>query len=377
MRTLPWMLIALLGLAISTSPGYCAESNKPMEPKWLAGKPVNAWLPIPNTSGAGGAAACAFSGMTLKPSTSEVIIAAAGGHGDSSDNRVVSIKLSADAPQWVQRCAPSTQLTENVAYYADGKPNSRHTYHATQYVPSLDRVMLVGCRFTWPGAHEHPKLDGFDLNTNKWDPAGTWPDVPKGQGYGVVQNPATGDLYTQTLAMWSPATKAWSHPITKRAPAGVRFPYAFDTRRNQIFGLNAGDGQGYGDMNVLTAVRAPVPGKESMQVTFKPGDALEQFKKDKPVYCGMDYDPDNDRFLFYNGVEKADAGRIYIIKPNESNAWEISILACDPSSTPPPPAGGAGVNNRFRYVPQLKGFVLLATRDADLYFIRTAGDKKK
>jgi len=106
MRTLPWMLIALLGLAISTSPGYCAESNKPMEPKWLAGKPVNAWLPIPNTSGAGGAAACAFSGMTLKPSTSEVIIAAAGGHGDSSDNRVVSIKLSADAPQWVQRCAP-------------------------------------------------------------------------------------------------------------------------------------------------------------------------------------------------------------------------------------------------------------------------------
>ena len=121
--------------------------------------------------------------------------------------------------------------------------------------------------------------------------------------------------------------------------------------------------------------RVALPQNESIQVTFKPGEALEQFKKDKPVYSGMDYDPDNDRFLFYNGAEKQDAGRIYAVKPNDTNTWELSLFAFGPGSTPPPAAGGAGVNNRFRYLPKLKGFVLLATRDADLYFIRTAGPK--
>jgi hypothetical protein len=128
-------------------------------------------------------------------------------------------------------------------------------------------------------------------------------------------------------------------------------------------------------MNAVSAVRVPVQGNECIQVTFKPGDALEQFKKDKPVYSGMDYDPDNDRFLFYNGVEKQDAGRIYVIKPNEGNVWEMSLFAFGPGSAPPPASGGAGINNRFRHAPQLRGFVLLASGKADLYFIRTADAK--
>ncbi|HOX05913.1 MAG TPA: hypothetical protein PK280_05890 [Planctomycetota bacterium] len=363
-------IFALMALCAGTA-SPAAEEVK--TPAWLAGKALNEWLPIEGTAGAGGAPVNDFCGMAFRPGTCEIVIAAAGGHGGSNDNRVVSIDLRADAPKWVQRCAPSADRAQNVAYNADGKPTSRHTYHSSLYVPSLDRVMLVGNRFTWPGAHEHPKLDGFDLAANKWDPAGTWPDVPKGGGYGVVADPATGDLWTQGLMKWTPATKTWSSPITKRARNGVRFPYAFDTKRNQIFGLNVGDGQGYGDMNVVTAVRVPAAGNESIQVTIKPGEALEQFKKDKPVYSGMDYDPDGDRFLFYNGVEKADAGRIYAVKPADGNEWEMSILTLGPGSKHPPPAGGAGINNRFRYAPGLKGFVLLASGKENLYFIRTAG----
>jgi len=370
-----WSMLLLVSAAGLAGVQLARAGEEVKTPAWLAGKALNEWLPIEGTAGAGGAPVNDFSGMAFKPGTCEIVIAAAGGHGGSNDNRVVSIDLRADAPKWVQRCAPSADRAQNVAYNADGKPTSRHTYQCSLYVPSLDRVMLVGNRFTWPGAHEHPKLDGFDLAANKWDPAGTWPDVPKGGGYGVVADPATGDLWTGGLMKWTAATKTWSSPIAKRARNGVRFPYAFDTKRNQLFGLNAGDGQGYNDMNVVTAVRVPAAGNESIQVTIKPGEALEQFKKDKPVYSGMDYDPDGDRFLFYNGVEKADAGRIYVIKPADGNEWEMSILALGPGSKSPPPAGGAGINNRFRYAPGLKGFVLLASGKAELCFIRTADSK--
>jgi hypothetical protein len=50
----------------------------------------------------------------------------------------------------------------------------------------------------------------------------------------------------------------------------------------------------------------------------------------------------------------------------------MSVLALGPASVTPSDPTGAGVNNRFRYVPKLKGFVLLANSATNLYFIRTA-----
>lgn len=356
-----------------------AQKSAPLKPPaWLAGKPLNIWFSIKGTEGAGGAAVDAYSGMALKENTSEIFIAAAGGHSDSSDNRVVSIDLRADAPAWVQRHAPSPNPDQNVSHNSDGLPGSRHTYSSTIYVAAVDRVMLVGCRFGWPGAHEFPKFDAFNPAKNAWDPAGTFPDLPKGANYGVVKNTLTGDIWTNGLYKWTAATKTWSNPITKHAPHGVRFPYAFDSKRNQLFGLNFTDGQGYGD-KVISAIRVPVDGKESIQVTFKDSDGVKQFIQDAPTYSGMDYDPDNDRFLFYCG-QGSGAGRVFVIKPNETNVWEMSLFAFGPGSTSPPESPGSGVNNRIAYVPQLKGFVVLPVRSSDLYFIRTAllpGEAKK
>lgn len=350
------------------------SSSKGKEPAWLAGKPVKEWFAIKGSSGAGGSGVNAYSGMAIKESTGEIFIASAGGHG-VSDNRVVSIDLQTDAPTWIQRHAPSKETPPDVPYNPDGQPAARHTYQSTIYVKSLDRVMQFGCRFTHPAAHEFPKVDGFSLKDNKWDPAGTYEDLPKGAGYGIVEDTLTGDIWTQALRKWDAKTKKWSSPITKYAPKGVRFPYAFDSKRNQLFGLNFQDGQGYGD-KVINSVRVPVAGSESIQVTFKPSEALDRFIKDEPAYAGMDYDPENDCFLFYSGIG-ASAGRIFMIKPNESNVWEISLFEFGANSTPPPATTDSGVNNRFRYFPQFKGFVLLAKASDDLYFIRTSGNINK
>ena len=365
-------LMRKLGLALMIVGIPSARAAEPSfaEPAWLAGKPLHEWFAIAGTGGAGGAPVNAYSGMTVKGSSSEVIIAAAGGHGDSSDNRVVSIDLRADAPAWILRHAASPTPAIDMPYNPDGQPSSRHTYHSTQFVEAVDRVMLIGCRFTYPGAHEFPTVDGFNLNTNTWDPAGTYASVPAGGGYGVVKETTTGNVWTYGLKKWTAATNTWSSPITTSAALGVRFPYAFDAKRNQLFGLDFGDGQGF-DAPVVSAVRIPVGGSQSIQVTFNASAALTQFNADAPTYSGMDYDPDNDRFLFYCG-QGSGAGRIYVITPNDGNVWDMSLYAFGAGSTPPPATGGAGVNNRFQYLPNLKGFVLLSNAADNLYFIRTS-----
>jgi hypothetical protein len=367
----PMKKLALVLMIAGIPSARAAEPKRSVgEPAWLAGKPLDEWFAIGGTGGAGGAPVNDFSGMTVKESSSEVLIAAAGGHGGSRDNRVVSIDLRADAPAWILRHAGSPTAPDNVAYNPDGQPASRHTYQSTLYVASLDRVMLFGCRFTAPGAWEFPTVDGFHLGSNTWDPAGTYPDVPAGGGYGVVKNSLTEDVWTSGLKKWSAAAGTWSSPITTTAPAGVRFPYAFDSNRSQLFGLNFGDGQGYGTP-VVSAVRVPVSGSQSIQVTFNASAALSQFNSDAPTYSGMDYDPDHDRFLFYCG-QGSGAGRIYVITPNSGNVWDMSLYTFGPGSSPPPATGGAGMNNRFRYLPNLKGFVLLSNGADNLYFIRTS-----
>lgn len=350
-------------LAVPVAP----EQPRAGDPAWFAGSALHQWIEIPGTAGAGGAAMDAYSGMAYKEQTNEILLAASGGHLDSADNRVVSLRLTDDAPTWQLRMAPSTAIAMDVAYYPDGKPTSRHVYSTMHFIPQVNRLMLFGVRGAWGNAHQMMKVDGFNLDTNTWDPPGTWADVPTGN-YGSMAIRSSGEVYGTMLRRWSPQTKAWTTPITKRSADLVRSPISHDSSRNELFTLNWGDGQGYGTPAVF-ASRIPLNGAEQFSVKFNPSAALTQFIADKPTYAGMDYDPHNDRFLFYCG-QGAGAGRVYAIKPNASNVWDISILALLPGAAVPPTLS-SGINNRFRYIPALRGFVMLPTRKSNIFFLRT------
>ena len=66
------------------------------------------------------------------------------------------------------------------------------------------------------------------------------------------------------------------------------------------------------------------------------------------------------------------AGRIYVIQPNDGNTWDMSILNAGGVKVSGSPSNGSGMQNRMRYVPALRGIVLLARSSANLYFMRTA-----
>jgi len=363
-----WSVAPAGFVEVAPAPPAPIDQTLTNAPAWLAGKSVNEWVEIAGTSGAGGSAADAFSGFALHPAKNEIMIAAAGGHDDSSDNRVVSLQLMTNTPIWQLRSTTSNAPIPNVAYYPDGKPSSRHLYSTTHFIPQINRLMLFGERFAYGNAYTFGAVAAFNPDTNTWDPAGTWADMPSGH-YGAVSIKATGEVYSNGLALWSPVTKAWTQPITQRTGDTVRWPIAHDSSRNQLFTLNWADGEGFGTPGVF-ATRVQVGSASQISVSFNPSVALTSFIADMPTYAGMDYDQVNDCFMFYCG-QGAGAGRIYVVKPNAGNVWDMSILPLA-SSKLPPATPGSGVHNRFRYIAALKGFVLMPNAASNVFFIRTA-----
>ncbi len=353
------------------------------KPAWMNGKSLNEWIEIPNTAGAGGSAIGAFSGFAIREANSELIVAAAGGHGDSSDNRVVSLVLETNQPKWQLRIAPSPYPKMDVAHYPDGTPSSRHTYHHNFYVESLKRIFLFGCRGAFGNAYHFRDVDAFSLETNQWDPPGTWASLPSDSTFGAVKLTGTDDVFTGTLHKWtasealkssqagtSSSTSVWSKPIKTVLSDPIHWPLAHNKFRNELFSLQWADGMGYSGQQIY-ASRIDLAKGVQTRVTFKASPVVDLFIAEKPTYAALEFDPENDRFLFYSG-QGAAAGRVYVIKPADGNEWEMSLLSTISGSAMPGPAPSSGVNSNFLYVPRLKGFVLLPNQRSNLFFIKTA-----
>ena len=328
-------------------------------PSWLAGQPLNTWISIPGTSGAGGSAINAFSMFVVKQSTAELVSAASGGHTDSYDNGVYSIRLTDNAPTWVTRKASSGLNEQSVLYYSDGLPTSRHTYQYNHYIASIDAVLMAGCRFGYGGAApEGPGMDIFSLTTNQWLPRYTYPDIPGIKSFGVVKD-GQGRVWTSTGQRFDPATSAW----TTSGATLPRYPSAYDPLRDQIFSLQCGNGED----GVQTVVSQKVACSTAAQatITFNASAALTQFTAAGAYYLGMDYDVPNDRFL---ATHQGEGGVVYVITPNAGTIWDMSILSVSGAVS----AGAGGTNKKFQYISSLKGFALITQASSNIYFLRTA-----
>ena len=317
--------------------------------------PTNEWSAANNR--------LAFSGMALR--NSEIIVAASGGHSDYSGNEVTAISIDVDAPTWTLLKAGSIP-TMDVAYYSDGTPTSRHTYWSPQWSAVRNRVMLHYTRYSYGNAVSFPASNGFSLDANAWDHAGTWSN-----GYSALCQDSSGNCWASsgyfTLMKWTAATDTWA--ATATFSDAVYPNLAFDSLHNQLFQLSWGNGEGSG--SGVTAFTYNASGTIQTAISFNASAAYTRFVADAPLLAAMDYDPDNDRYLFYDG-RGSRAGRIYVITPNSGTTWDMSIMMLGSGSVTPSDVAGAGVLNRFRYVPALKGFVLLARATTNLLFIRTS-----
>lgn len=332
-------------------------------PAWRQGQAVGEWRQIAGTAMAGAPASVktfpglgntgpsakvvAWTSFALDTRDSSLYSAANGGHMDYAGNEVNRISLIANSPAWTESL-PSTavaQVTASSAYYADGRPASRHSYYGQVVNEVRNRVMtLGGSRFGDGGVLS--TVDGFNLATNGWDGAGAFPsnsDLSSVAGPAIVDNKATGDIFlfsNRNVWKWTNATNAWSKLLSNATVYGQYSASAFDSRRNRILVLG-GNGNDRGLYDLATNTVTTVPAVLN-------GDAN-----------ALAYDSAADVFLLRSGSVT------YRI-----NAGTFAVDQMPTSGTAPAVAPN-GPWRRFLYVPALKGVVYVPTYTDEIFFLRT------
>jgi hypothetical protein len=322
--------------------------GRPTLPAWYsdAAPAVNEIVTIPGTASSG--FKLPFSGIAYRPDTGELFRLASGGHADSSNNGVNRICIFDDAPAWAQRRAAYGSPIQMVAYYAAGEPSSRHTYWQHQWIAQRSRFMTFGARFVYgAAATSFFKNDGYNPATDVWDAAGTWGDPSV--AFMACQDPATGDCYgtdENSIYKWTQATDSysqWRRLDSLGLSAGQ--PMVWDPVRSHIFALSMGNGQGGSGVR---AVRATAAAAAAITLT---GLAAATFAADTSMaYSAMEYDIENDCYLFLSGYPNM---TIYKIVPNNTTSWPISIVTTTGDALTATAADG--VCSRWKYVHNLNG----------------------
>jgi len=352
-RLIAWAATCCAGmLALLLVPFAAAQSPAPY-PAWRAGLPLGVFTAIPGTAQMSGQTANpavinAWNG--LAPCGSTWLSMLSGGHTDSSENRVYALDLAADAPVWVTLHRGSAVPTPtNTLYYADGLPASRHTYYSTQCVASRNRVMTFGVTAANVYSINGTTVDGFDLTTRAYDPAGTWPNVPFFmQVSSVAADPRTGDAYVAgnwKFAKWTAATSTWSSIV----PVGIG-PWAWswefkgsfiDIKRNKWINQNVN----------LLRLDLVTSAADTVTITGPLAGRTDD-------YSSTVHDTDNDRYLTIKGTT------LYAIDPDTGSSTALASV----------PAAINGVNNRIAYFPSLGGVAYLPTFASNVLFMPTVAD---
>jgi hypothetical protein len=344
-------------------------------PRWRRDKPVGKFVEIPGTANLSGAASGlavpeavidAWNGLAAGPSS--WWSAASGGHGVWS-NATFELDLAVDAPRWKMVNAGSREqdVTTDAAYYRDGLPVSRHTYYSAQFIQSRHRIMLFGCAAPYgvnnppPAFQGGKELDGFDVQTNQWDAAGSYDKIPIDFGNYVAQHsmpfvvdPRNEDVYAAAnyqFAKWSAKTGKWTliKPKGNVAPTAWELKSSLiDVKRNRWVSLT--DGSPYA---TASGIRMQIIDLANYEMRDMPasGDVAGL----PGSYSMLVHDIDNDRYLL------ATSNALYSIDPESGAVRRLMDI----------PESANGTYNRFAYFPALGGVAYLPRFSSNVLFMPT------
>lgn len=364
------------------SPVAPPASHGPL-PEWVATLPLWQWHEIPNTAlssveptvrplGITGprSKVDAWCGATLKRRDSVYMLGAAGGHGDYAGNEVDALQLNAATPQWVQLRGPTSNadIVNATQFYLDHRPAATHTYHATQFIEPLNRMMVFGgggLNGPFPAAPSDFPYKGdkrsfsFNLATGDWDApdyVALFPGTGDPTACLCVKHPWTNDVYYSRSYgtgwyRWTCVSNTWTRlSSVSRAPwyAGA----AIDPLRGRMLLVG-----GYG--SVAPEVRRLDGTPIAVQFLGLGVGSLTLGGQPSVVY-----DETNDRFVVACNVGTG----INVLRVHPET-WSVD----DPGVTGPTPAARPnGLFNSVQYVPELRGMVVVNRYDGNAFFVRTA-----
>ena len=275
-----------------------------------------------------------------------------GGHGSCSINGIYSFgPLTSDTPVWaIEKAMSRTAGPSDADYYSDGQPNSTHNYN--QLVGVDDSMWMIGFDGKWSGGFDSSAVDKYDSTAGSWDGSGSHPSVTRGSAIHGSTAYADGKIYYVggnnaggTQGIFTIATNTWqslSSDVFLNYPASC-----YDSARSRIVTWVSANQWRTTD----TATNAVATGSTNSL----PGGTIRS----------LEYDPDRDRYVM--------AGRgnrdVYELHPT---TWQWSTR----SFTGATPVAGHTENNghygRFRYVPELKGYIYAPSQASQVYFYRSA-----
>ena len=231
-------------------------------------------------------------------------------------------------------------------------------------MPTTDRYCAVSAFGTFPNGLAAPRVDCFDFTARRWS---QMKDAPNAGGLLTTTfDPATNRVWvmgnrssgTGYLAEWDPATDTWTKRSTSPSGVNDRSGPLLDTKRRRLVFLGGGNVR----MFDLTQ-----PGMLVSQLITLKGDA-EIALRDRP---GFAYDPVNDKYVAYSGVEGGGTRDIYIIDPV---TWTSTRTTLGGPVVPAIPAsvdtGGwfNGIYGRLAYIPAKNAFIFINNHVKDTVF---------
>jgi hypothetical protein len=349
-------------------------------PSWRQGQAVGEWREIsgsslslapvkdnvfyPGQNGVSGKQD-AWASWALDRDTSKIYSLANGGHLDYFGNEVDVLDLEDDEPAFSELITPSAfaDVTDNADYYADDLPCSRHSYRKHWFIESMGRAMMLGVGSRTKSGNPGSAVDGFNPATDTFDAAGTYtslPYVPAAGGDPMAKHPTTENVYAfnqnEGVYEWAKGTPgSWSQLSTGFPPVSAQASAtAIDPTR--------GTG-GAGNMLVLggtgSAHHVVDIGAETISAITLTGALASSITGN---HCGLDYEPDLDRFLFRTNDA---GGTVYSIHPS---TWAVEEFSTTDGGSIP---SSEHILTRWAYVPRLSGFYLAPKWSANVWFLRT------
>lgn len=368
----------------------------PALPRWMAGMRVGEWRQIPRTApaslgdapfaGTYGSVAShlAYSGAALKRDGSW-LLQFGGGHADYSGNDVIGISLEADAPAWRVLRRPTvppdptfwTNRTHpefkgiwwDAHHLPDGRPASRHSGWALQYIDADERLMsFYDTSAFGTSSTTTTHVDAFRWVDKDWDSINAWQSLPGrfATSYPwTVKDPASENVYVgvaNAIYRWNRSDGSFS-PIYRSESWAIDHGVAgIDAARNRLIII--------GVWNDSTRVTAQVIRLSDGQKVFVKliGPFADRMVTPLQVSGrGFDWCPDLGKFVFF-----PDDGHTYTLDPATFNVDRLPVSgAAPPAASRYSAENGSGIHGRFRYVPRLRGFVYLSSWKADLWFLKT------
>jgi hypothetical protein len=329
-----------------------------------------------------------FSGAALRKSGSWLLVTGGGGAGAWAGNDWIGLKLNSETPKWETLVMPSPakevwprrsdprNYSHN--YMKDGRPNAQHSYWSPQFFDGRDWFVLMGISNVWEvdqGTWGDVNIAYWNTREYEMDPTKRLPALPAkrdNDSEWIIKHPVTEDVYWPTggnIYRFDQKTLSWS-VWNQNTSSFSRMAACIDPVNNLmlVMGQYRGDDRAALTFDVATG---KLLGNSKLI-----GPHAQSLARPGPK-AGFVFDEGLGKFVWFQ-----DDGQLYTIAyrgvVNGAHEWHVDRLA---TTGTPPVTGGTVVNSggypavwgRMRYVPELKGIVLLTRTDTDVFFIRTSG----